>query len=89
MNRKSGVEVFFILGAVAILRVIFAALPPAKPVAPVSPTAECRLAIETLRQNQQGLLKISQDYRRDTLVVMEENRWILDPLKVLVSKLCR
>ena len=57
---KSGVGVFFLLGGVAVLRLLFV-LPQTKPSVPVEPTAKCRLAIETLRQNRLGFVKMARD----------------------------
>ena len=85
---KSGVGVFFLLGGVAVLRLLFV-LPQTKPSVPVEPTAKCRLAIETLEQNRLGLVNMARDSRRDVLIVLEENRRILEPLKAKVASFCK
>ena len=89
---KSGVGVFFLFGEVVVLLLLSATLPSSSPTSfsiQVEPTAECQLAIETLRQNRQGLINTAYDSRRDVLIVLEENRWILEPLKAEVTNLCK
>ena len=84
---KGAVEIICLILAVVGLRLL-SALPPKPQIVSVQPTKECLIAKETLRQNRQGLIAMARDYHRDTLIVLEENRWITSPLEAEVSTLC-